>query len=80
MKRESGTAIAERAGTDRLIDARAVARLLDMSDRSIWKLSASAKLPAVVRVGRSVKWRLSDIQRFIEVGCNIDVFREQQTN
>ncbi len=80
MKRESGTAIAERAGADRLIDARAVARLLDISDRSVWKMAAAGKLPAAVRVGRSVKWRLSDIEGFIRAGCNINVFGEQQTN
>jgi len=56
---------------DRLIDVKAVAGLLGLSDRSTWKLAYAGKLPAPVRLGRTVRWRLSDVQRFIANGGTV---------
>ena len=57
--------------TDRLIDVRSVAELLGVSDRTCWKMLYRGRLPACVRVNRSVRWRLSDIQHFIAGGCDM---------
>lgn len=62
---------------DRLLDAKAVAELLGCSARQVWKLLASGRLPQSVRLGRSVKWRESDVQRFIGVGCDMNRFDRQ---
>ena len=64
---------------DKLINAKAVAKLLNCSARQVWKLLAGGRLPAAVRLGRSVKWRESDVQRFIAVGCDMDALRRSES-
>ena len=54
---------------DKLLTVREVANRLGVSSRQIWKLTASGRLPAPVRLARSVRWRESDISLFIERGC-----------
>jgi len=56
---------------NRLIDVRGVAERLNCSTRQVWKLASSGRLPAPLRLGRSVKWRESDIDRFITAGCRV---------
>ena len=56
--------------TVELLTVREVARLLKLSTRQIWKLSSAGKLPAPVRLGRSVRWRASDLARFLAVGAD----------
>lgn len=59
---------------DKLLSVKEVAERLGCSSRQCWKLLASGRLPEVVRLGRSVKWRDSDVQRFIAVGCDMRRF------
>ena len=59
---------------DRLLSAKGVAERLNCSARQVWKLLASGRLPAAVRLGRSVKWRQSDIAEFIDAGCDMRTF------
>jgi len=40
-----------------LLDARAVAGLMSISVRSVWRLRDAGLLPAPVRVGSMVRWR-----------------------
>ena len=40
-----------------------------LSERTLWRLNEEAKIPATVRIGRSVRWRRSDIMLWIELGC-----------
>src|SRR5262249_3469851 len=40
--------------------------VLRLSDRTIARLLASNGIPAPILVGRSYRWRASDIERFIE--------------
>ncbi len=56
-------------GSDRLLDVRAVANRLSVSARAVWKWAASGRLPSPLRVSRSVRWRESDIDRWIRAGC-----------
>jgi len=65
---------------DRLLDVKTVAELLGCSARQVWKLRASGRLPEAVRLGRSVKWRQSDVQRFIECGCDMRQFMEAKNH
>ncbi len=52
-----------------LLTTKHVAARLKLCQRQIVKLDASGKLPAPVRVGRSVRWRLDDIDRWVTLGC-----------
>ena len=40
-----------------LIPASEVARLLNISKRTLWRLLSAGKLPAPVRLGNAVRWR-----------------------
>lgn len=54
---------------EKLLNVREVAARLGVSARQIWKLSASGRLCAPVRLSRSVRWRESDVAEFIRLGC-----------
>lgn len=49
-----------------MIDVREVATILKVSTRSVWRLVAREELPQPLRAGRSVRWRLSDIESWID--------------
>jgi len=53
----------------KLLDVRSVAERLSVSPRAVWKWCSAGRLPAPVRIGRSVRWRATDLDRFIELGC-----------
>jgi mRNA interferase RelE/StbE len=53
---------------DRLLSVRDVAARLRVSTRQVWKLASWGRLPKPVRLGRSVRWRESDIRRFVARG------------
>lgn len=46
-----------------------LARRLEISRRKVWSMNATGALPAPVRMGRSVRWRETDIARWLELGC-----------
>ena len=52
-----------------LINAEEVARLMDVSERTLWRLLSAGKVPPPVRIGRSTRWRLADVREWIEQGC-----------
>jgi len=52
-----------------LVNANELARMLSVSVRHIWRLKASGKLPKPVWIGGCVRWRVDDINLFIEMGC-----------
>lgn len=53
-----------------LIDAEALAKMMDISVRTLWRLLSAGKLPQPVRIGRNTRWRLAEIRRWIEGGCS----------
>jgi excisionase family DNA binding protein len=53
---------------DRLLRVSDVAKALAVSVRTVWRLSHSGALPEPLRVGRSARWRASDIQEAIDHG------------
>jgi predicted DNA-binding transcriptional regulator AlpA len=55
----------------RLISINTLATLIGQSPRSVWKRLAMGALPEPIRIGRSVRWRLSDIKLFIDLDCDI---------
>jgi excisionase family DNA binding protein len=68
MKTET-TSVVAAAGGDRLMGVREVAARLAVSPRTAWKLAYAGKLPAPVRLGRSVRWRATDLESFIARRC-----------
>ena len=57
---------------DNLLRATEVAHLLGISLRNVWLLSSSGKLPPPMKIGRSTRWRNSDIQGVIRGGEGSD--------
>ena len=55
--------------TDGLLSTGAVAEILSLSKRTVHRLKASGRVPRPVKVGGAVRWRLSDIEKWIELGC-----------
>lgn len=53
----------------RLIAAEEVAEILDVSTRTVWRLLSTGKLVQPLRIGGSVRWRLDEVQEWINNGC-----------
>jgi excisionase family DNA binding protein len=52
-----------------LINVKQVAKLLGVSTRAVATWSDSGRLPGKVKIGRSARWRLEDIQAWLKAGC-----------
>ena len=52
-----------------LLRVRDVAAQLKVSQRQVWKMHSAGGLPEPVRIGRSVRWRVDDIDRWVQLGC-----------
>lgn len=52
-----------------LLTVKDVAAMLSVSQRQVWKLHASGRIPAPVRLGRSVRWAKNGIARWLELQC-----------
>jgi len=57
--------------TERLVDAKTIAsEILNISKRGFWRLRSAGKIgPMPVKVGGSLRWRLSEILRWVEWDC-----------
>ena len=58
----------------------AVAEKLDVSPRAVSKWAAAGWLPTPVRIGRTVRWRASDIDRFVALGCRLRWYGRQSAH
>jgi len=54
---------------ERLLDAGALGKVLSLSRRQVFRLNASGKLPAPIRIGGAVRWRASEITDWLLVGA-----------
>ena len=52
-----------------LIGAEELARMMDVSERTLWRLLSAGKVPPPVRIGRSTRWRLAEVRDWIDRGC-----------
>jgi len=52
-----------------LVDAKMLANMLSVSPRTIWRLRSAGKLPKPVAFGGSVRWRVSDVEAWLSLGC-----------
>lgn len=62
--RDVATATEQTPHELQLISAKATAKSLGISARHLYSLTASGEL-AVVRIGRMLRYRLADVERFI---------------
>lgn len=52
-----------------LINAEELSRIMDISERTLWRLLSGGKVPQPVRVGRNTRWRLAEVEEWIARGC-----------
>jgi prophage regulatory protein len=52
-----------------LISAEEVAKLIRVSERTLWRLLSAGKVPQPVRIGRNTRWRYAEVREWIEKGC-----------
>lgn len=52
-----------------LVSAVSLAKLLQVSTRTLWRLRSSGRLPKPVQVGGSLRWRTREVQDWIDAGC-----------
>jgi len=57
--------------TIELVNARELAKMLSVSERTLYRLKSAGELPAPVVLGGSVRWRLSEIRKWIGDGCPV---------
>ncbi len=50
------------------IPASAVAKLLSISERHVWALNTSGRLPRPARYGRAVRWSLAELRAWQDAG------------
>lgn len=59
----------DRPGKVVLVDVDEFASILKVSSRTIWRLVSSGEAPTPIRIGGSSRWRLSDLNAWINEGC-----------
>jgi excisionase family DNA binding protein len=52
-----------------LLPARQVAKLLQISPRTLWRLLSMGGIVSPVKLGRSVRWRKDELMQWIADGC-----------
>src|SRR3990172_10348059 len=52
-----------------LLTVRDVAAALKISPRQVWKLNSMGRLPAPLRLSRSVRWSAELISKWVRLGC-----------
>lgn len=56
--------------TEQLLTAKAVGEMLSLSKRQVFRLKSAGLICACIKVGQgAIRWRLSDVQKWIELGC-----------
>jgi excisionase family DNA binding protein len=54
-----------------LLSARQVAKLLQISQRTLWRLLSAGAIISPVKLGRSVRWRKDELIQWVADGCPI---------
>ena len=61
--------MAEDSSRVELVNAKELARILAVSERTLYRLKSTGELPLPIVLGGSVRWRLSEIRQWIAQGC-----------
>lgn len=71
MKRSHEQTATSTTSEVRLIAADELAKMLDVSTRTVWRLLSTGKMVQPVRIGGSVRWRLDEVKEWINNGCPV---------
>ncbi|TWT96905.1 Helix-turn-helix domain protein [Botrimarina colliarenosi] len=52
-----------------LLTAAQVAGLLQIGERTVWRLLSAGAIVAPVRIGGATRWRRGSLERWIDAGC-----------
>jgi excisionase family DNA binding protein len=52
-----------------LLTVKQVATRINCSERTVYRLADSGEMPRPLKIGWLVRWRVSDIEKWIEAGC-----------
>ena len=52
-----------------LIDSRQATKLLNVSQRTLWRMHNEGEMPQPIRIGRAVRWSLEALKKWIDDGC-----------
>lgn len=53
----------------RLISARELAAMLQVSTRTLWRWRSTGRVIQPVRIGGATRWRLDEVESWIAEGC-----------
>jgi predicted DNA-binding transcriptional regulator AlpA len=54
-----------------LIDSKQAAKLLKVSERTLWSMHHTGAMPPPIRIGRAVRWGLETLKKWVEEGCPV---------
>ena len=52
-----------------LLTVKEVAEMLGLSERTVYRLSDAGNMPSPVKLGAAVRWRVKELDSWIEEGC-----------
>jgi len=52
-----------------LLSTREVAKLLRVSDRTLFRMHTEGEMPKPIRIGRAVRWGRDEIKAWVDNGC-----------
>lgn len=53
----------------RLIDINELSAITGLSRATLWRHHDEGRIPAGVKIGRAVRWRLTEIRDWLDAGC-----------
>lgn len=65
------------SGEALLLSAKCVAKLLQISLRTLWRLQSAGRIISPVRIGGCVRWRKDELTRWIADGCPVSEEKEK---
>jgi excisionase family DNA binding protein len=65
-------------GRSLAISVKELAEKLSLSSRTIWRLGSSNKLPKMVSIGGSKRFLMSDVDLFLECGCDMAAYNARK--
>jgi len=64
--------------SEKLLSSSDLGQILNCSKRSVHRYCRTSKIPAPVRLSGSTKWKLSEINLFLECNCNMAEFQARK--
>lgn len=67
LSNQSNNNVVDTSNQYRLIDMKQITLLIGMTDKWIYSLIQKQQFPKPIKLGRSSRWRLSDIEAWIDL-------------